>query len=249
MEGQVLATQWPPLFGRQDISTRFSRLADPRGICEKSGVPFWMPWDGERDDLNACFEDVTLPLCTLILLLAVTPWITRSASVARPFLRAQPPNRLDVVRQSLILFCVLLPLAFLIGSVSVQSLSLSREQQLYLIISFLFFFVFFFLQQRSCRNGRKQHPCLCLALIVHLVSQVVKLQSALRQWHERHGGALEALLPSDVEIAILLVPEVALCVALCLFSSPTVRHHVHVSIWGMGGEGCVSMASPPSAGC
>ncbi|OEH77248.1 multidrug resistance-associated protein [Cyclospora cayetanensis] len=40
----------------------------PSGVCEQSAAPFWMPWDSIREDLNPCFEDVTLPLFSLSIL-------------------------------------------------------------------------------------------------------------------------------------------------------------------------------------
>lgn len=221
MEGHFSTGRWGPPMSWLYIPTPF-RLGFASSICERADVPFWNPWDSTRGDLNACFEDVALPLLSLALVIAVAPWVSRTASAARPSLQRHSPNRLDIVRHSLILFCGLLPLAFLIGPAFVQSLSLVPEQQLSLALSFLFFLVFLVLQHFASRRGTKQHPCLRLSLLVHFASQILKLQSAVRRWQQQ-GWSWESLLPTDVETAVFLLPELLLCVAFCLFTSDTVR--------------------------
>lgn len=222
MEGQVRTFDRAAPANRPDIPINLLSLVTPNGICERSNARPWNPWDSDHGDLNACFEDVTLPFISFCLLLVATPIVLRAASAARSILYQAPSNRLDVVRESLALFCGLLAAAFLVASVSVQSLIIFREQQFFLVLSVAFFLTFFLLQKFACRRGIKQHICLRLCLAVHFVSQVLKLHSSFNRWQEQGKGTLNGLSPSDVETALLTLPEFALFVSFCFFGSRNV---------------------------
>ncbi|KAL8425677.1 hypothetical protein Efla_003997 [Eimeria flavescens] len=222
MDEPVAASRWPEPLSWTYTPPLFLWLRAASGrVCEGADGSMWRPWDAEADDVNVCFEDVTLPLICLALLLAVTPWVSRAAFSSPASLQRQALNRLDAFRQSLTALCCLLPLAFLIGSAVVQSLSLLREQQLWLSLCLLFFLVFFFLQHFAARRGIKQHLSLRLSLGLHFLSQAVKLQSAVRRWHKAGGWA--SVSPADLEAAVLLFPEFALFFSFCCLASKNER--------------------------
>lgn len=219
MEVLAFATRWhQPLVSRTYTATS-GWLSSAGGICKSASAPFWNPWDAVNGEVNACFENVTYPLICVAALGAFAPWVLRTAfSNSRSAVSLRSPSRLDAACQSLALCCSLLPLTFLLVSVCFDSFPLLYEEQLSLAFSFCFFVGFFIIQRIAFRRGVKRHFCLRVSLFLHLSTQLLKLYSAIRHWRQR-GATWQALSPAGVEAAVLLIPELALCVAFCFCSS------------------------------